>query len=56
MTRDLASLIMRIISVALLPFYVLGYGLYGARVWLWNWTNRDPYSGNWEFVIPKEDK
>ena len=55
MIRDLASLFMRVVSIALLPFFIVGYALYGARVWLWNYTNRDPYSGEWEFGIPKED-
>ncbi len=55
MIRDLGVVLFRIISVALLPAFIVGFGIYGARVWLWNWANRDPMSGTWEFVIQKED-
>ncbi len=55
MMRDIASFIMRIVSIILLPVFMVGFALYGARVWLWNWTNCDPYDGVWAFIIPPKE-
>jgi hypothetical protein len=55
MIRDLGTVLFRVLTVFLLPLFVIGYALYGARVWLWNQANRNPLEGVWEFTIIKED-
>jgi hypothetical protein len=54
--RDFMEVLLKIMSVVVLPFFIAGYALYGARVWLWNIANRNALSGDFHYKIQKEDK
>ncbi len=53
--KDIFEVLFRIFSVLLLPLFVIGYGIYGIRVWAWNFVNRAALEGEWCFMIEHED-
>jgi hypothetical protein len=53
--RDFIEVLLKVISVVFLPLFIAGYGMYGARVWLWNVANRSAFDGNFHWKIQEKE-
>jgi hypothetical protein len=53
--KDFIEVFLKVTSVVFLPFFIVGYGLYGARVWLWNVANRSAFEGDFHWKIQKKE-
>lgn len=49
--RHVTEFFLKIISISLIPFYVIGYAIYGFMVWYWNFNHRSCLKGEWEPTI-----
>jgi hypothetical protein len=54
--RDFIEVFLKVASVIFLPLFIIGYGLYGVRVWLWNVANQSAFDGDYHWKIQQEDK
>lgn len=48
--------ILKVLSILILPVFVIGYGIYGIRVWYYNFVNESALNGTWKPIIPKIKK
>ena len=53
--KDVGEVFLKILSLFLIPIFVIIYALYGVRVWCWNFVHSSAIQGNWTFKIPKKE-
>lgn len=52
--KDVLEVLMKIVSVFTLPFFIVGYAIYGIRVWSYNVVHESALRGSWKFAVPKK--
>lgn len=52
--KDVGEFLLKIISIIIIPVFMIIYALYGIRVWGWNFCNSSCINGEWTFKIPKK--
>ena len=50
--KDILEVIFKFVAIITLPAYIIGYGIYGIRVWAWNIVHRSAFAGDFAFRIP----
>ena len=55
--RVVAEVLLKLISLIILPVLIVGYAIVGAfrglHVYCWNFVNSPCVGGEWKFIVPK---
>ena len=50
--KDILDFFLKLIAIVFIPFFMIGYALYGFRIWCWYFVHASAIGGKWSITIP----
>ena len=54
--KDILEVLFKVVTLILIPLFIVEYAAYGIRVWAWNFVHNSCLDGQWTVKIRTEVK